>query len=201
MRFFPISLLLLVWACSSYPERNQFQLLETPGPSIINPYFSDPAKDYVYKADINLYKRSFSGILVVKKLEDQHHRLVFTTEMGNTIFDFSFTGNDFIVNHILDEVNKKVIINLLKKDFKTLIWESPSPLRTFIVGDEHIFEAEIDKLRNYYHSQNGRLDKIVRTNNGKEKVTFIFSAVDAEVVKNIHILHHNIKLSIQLKAI
>jgi hypothetical protein len=201
MRYLPISLLLLVWACASYPERNDFQPIETSGTSVTNPYFSDPEKDYVYKADIDLYRKTFSGILILKKLGVQHHRVVFTTEMGNTIFDFSFKGNDFIVNHILADINKKMVINLLKKDFRTLVTENPSVLNTFTSQDRFIFETKIDERKHYYHAIDGNLEKIVQTKNRKKRVSFIFSAVNAEVAKNIQILHHNIKLSIRLKAI
>ncbi|WP_422082327.1 hypothetical protein [Ulvibacterium sp.] len=201
MRYLPISLLLLVWACASYPERNDFQLVETSNATVTNPYFSNLDKDYVYKADIDLYKKTFSGILVLKKLGVRHHRVVFTTELGNTIFDFSFWDDDFIVNHILPEMNKKIVINLLKRDFRTLVTENVSILNTFTSQDEFIFETEIDERVNYYHTVAGNLEKIVQTKNRKKKVAFIFSAVHAEVAKNIQILHHNIKLSIRLKAI
>lgn len=201
MRYLPISLLLLVWACASYPERNDFQPIETSGTSVTNPYFSNPEKDYVYKADIDLYRKTFSGILILKKLGVQHHRVVFTTEMGNTIFDFSFKGNDFIVNHILADINKKMVINLLKKDFRTLTKENLSVLNTFTSQDRLIFETKIDERKHYYHTIDGNLEKIVQTKNRKKRVSFIFSAVNAEVAKNIQILHHNIKLSIRLKAI
>ncbi|WP_282159841.1 hypothetical protein [Ulvibacterium marinum] len=201
MRYLPISLLFLIWACASYPERNNFQSVETSGGSITNPYFSNPKKDYVYKADINLYKKNFSGILILKKLGVQHHRVVFTTELGNTIFDFSFRDGDFRVNHILSEMNKKMVINLLKKDFRTLVKENPSVLNRFASEDRFIFETEMAKGKNYYYTIDRKLEKIVQTKNGKKKVSFIFSSVDAEVAKNIQILHHNIKLSIRLKAI
>ncbi|RKN82405.1 hypothetical protein [Ulvibacterium marinum] len=201
MRYLPISLLFLIWACASYPERNNFQSMETSGGSITNPYFSNPKKDYVYKADINLYKKNFSGILILKKLGVQHHRVVFTTELGNTIFDFSFRDGDFRVNHILSEMNKKMVINLLKKDFRTLVTENPSVLNRFASEDRFIFETEMAKWKNYYYTIDRKLEKIVQTKNGKKKVSFIFSSVDAEVAKNIQILHHNIKLSIRLKAI
>lgn len=201
MRYLPISLLFLIWACASYPERNNFQSVETSNGSITNPYFSNPKKDYVYKADIDLYKKNFSGILVLKKLGVRHHRVVFTTELGNTIFDFSFSDDDFIVNHVLRDINKKIVINLLKKDFRTLITENPSVLNRFASEDRFIFETEMAKGKNYYFTIDRKLEKIVQTKNGKKKASFIFSAVDAEVAKNIQILHHNIKLSIRLKAI
>lgn len=201
MRYLPISLLFLIWACASYPERNNFQSVETSGGSITNPYFSNPKKDYVYKADINLYKKNFSGILILKKLGVRHHRIVFTTELGNTVFDFSFRDGDFRVNHILSEMNKKIVINLLKKDFRTLVTENPSVLNRFASQDRFIFETEMAKGKYYYYTIDRKLEKIVQTKNGKKKVSFIFSSVDAEVAKNIQILHHNIKLSIRLKAI
>lgn len=168
---------------------------------ITNPYFADTSKDYVYKADIDLYKRSFSGLFIVKKLGYDHHRLVFTTEMGNTIFDFSFEGKNFRINSILEDVDKKMIINILQKDFKILLQENAMVKNTYSSGDTVIFETAIDNEKYYYFTSDKQLRKIIFANNRKEKTAFIFSEINEGFAKKIQILHKNIKLSITLKAI
>ena len=90
MRILLTSLLFLFVGCASYPIKNGFTSTQTSVQAITNPYFSDSAKDYVYKAQIKAFDKNLGGILAIKKLGEAHHRLVFTTEMGNTIFDFTF---------------------------------------------------------------------------------------------------------------
>ena len=203
MRYLIISIALFLVSCGSYPKKSNFQTVEIVEKTIVNPYFSDSAKDYVYKADINLYKKKFSGIFIVKKTGKDQHRVVFTTEMGNKIFDFTYDKSDFKVNFILDKINKKVVVNVLRKDFKVLLKENPTIQSSFSSNDMAVFETEINKKKHYYHFDhpNGRLIKIVRTANGKEKVKFLFSEINDNIAKNIQILHENFQFRIRLKAI
>lgn len=201
MRYFLINIVLLLLSCGSYPKKNNFQATEKSEKTIRNPYFSDPAIDYVYKADIALYNKGFSGIFVAKKLGENHHRVVFTTEMGNKIFDFSFVGDNFTINQILPEMNKKMVVELLEKDFKTLLKENHSIEDSFSLSDNSIYKTSLNGTLYYYYNSNGYLEKIVRTKGSKSKVTYKFSHISDANAKNIQILHQGIKLSIVLKGI
>lgn len=201
MRYLLISIAIILVSCGTYSKRNNFKKSFSSTNIITNPYFSDTSKDYVYKADINLYKRSFSGLFIVKKLGYDHHRLVFTTKMGNTIFDFSFEGKNFRINSILEDMDKKIILNILQKDFKILLQKNAMVKNTYSLGDTIIFETTIDHGKYYYFNSGKQLRKIIFANNRKEKTAFIFSEINEGFAKNIQILHKAIKLSITLKAI
>lgn len=169
--------------------------------TITNSYFSDTAKDYIYKANIETFGNSFSGIFIVKKLGKNHHRIAFTTEMGNKIFDFTFQGEDFNVNHILKKLDKKILINVLRNDFKVLVKENPSVEKVFQKDLNSIYKTQVGNKK-YYHLLSGeKLEKIVRVGNGKEKVEFTFSEINDNIAQHIQILHNNIKLKISLKSI
>lgn len=201
MRYLLISFCFLFVGCVSYPKKNNFSKKEGSGVGVKNSYFSDKTQDYVYKANIDVYAKHFGGILIVKKIEEKNHRVVFTTEMGNKIFDFSFINNDFKVNYILDDFNKKILINILKKDFKVLIEETPLLTNTFSSNDDVIFETEINNIKHYYHSINNQISKIIRYRSGKEKVVFTFSKINDTIANLIKIDHRNLKLTINLKSI
>ena len=201
MRYLLISISVFLLSCGSYPKRHQFELSETTKDYSINPYFSDPAKDYVYKADISIFEKNFSGIFIVKKLGPDIHRVVFTTEMGNKIFDFSFLKNGFKVNYAVPDMNKKILIRILEKDFKALITENPLLKTSFKKNEETILECVIGDSKHYYYSKEQRLYKIVRVARGKEKVEFKFSEIDGNKATNIQILHKKFDLKILLKAI
>lgn len=193
--------LFLAAACGSYPKKQGFVPTVEISKERLNPYFSDTSKDYVYKAKIDAFQKSFGGIFVVKKLGHARHRIVFTTEMGNTIFDFEFQGENLKINRILPEMDKKLLINMLKRDFFALIHESPVQTADYSKATKAMVEAKLLSKKHYYLFENDQLKKIVKTGNGKEKVTFQFSGISDNIAGNIQLLHHNIELKIVLTAL
>lgn len=198
-RFLLISTCIFILGCKSYPKKNGFKTT-TFISDIHNPYFANPNQDYIYKASIEIYGNTFGGIFIVKKIGDHQHRIAFTTEMGNKIFDFSFDKDRFNVNYILEDFNKKILINILKKDFKVLITEHLNTTEMFTLYNETIKKTSIEK-KIYYYFESAEIQKIVRTNNGKEKVRFLFSEISDNIAQRIDIIHSNIKLKITLKSI
>lgn len=202
MRYLLSSTLLVVFiSCASYPKKRGFSELVLQQKTITNPYFSDTAKDYLYKANIEAFGNSYGGVFIVKKLGDEHHRIAFTTEMGNKIFDFTFHGEAFKVNHILKKMDKKILINVLKNDFRVLVKERPSVEKVFQKDSNSIYETRIGTKKYYHFSSEEKLQKVCRVGNGKEKVEFTFSEISDNIAKDIQILHKNFNLKIVLKAI
>lgn len=167
----------------------------------MNPYFSDISKDYVYKAKIDAFDKSFGGLFIVKKLEDNHHRIVFTTEMGNTIFDFSLFKNMLKVNRIPEQMDKKIVVRMLRNDFEALISETPIIKSAFTKDGETIFESELNKGKQYYFTDDQQLQKIERVGHGKVKTVILFSDIKDDKADYIKISHKNFDLMIELKAI
>ncbi|WP_179008961.1 hypothetical protein [Winogradskyella forsetii] len=197
MRYLLSSFFMFFIACGSYPKKQDFQLANTSISFVQNPYFSSETKDYVYKANISVYNRGFSGIFIVKKIGKSNHRIVFTTEMGNKIFDFSIVNDTFKVNFILDALDKALLKNVLKKDFKALIKEELPVVKSYLSQDTLIYETKLDNKKHFYFKSQ-KLDKIVRVGNGKEKVAFLFSEISDTIANQIKIEHSNIKLRIHL---
>lgn len=201
MRYLLISICFLLVSCGSYPKKQNFQSTNSVSKKIENPYFSDIIKDYVYKASIDVYDNSFGGLLIIKKITDKEHRVAFTTEMGNKLFDFSFTKDEFKVNYVLDELNKKVLINILKKDFKVLITENLHVSNSYSENNNRIFETSIFNKKHYYYFNRNQLTQVIKTKNRKEKVIFLFTDINNNIAEQISIKHNNIKLEIKLKSI
>lgn len=194
-----ISICLFMFGCASYPVKNNFETVAKSN-NIQNPYFANPDQDYVYKANIEIYDNMFGGIFIVKKLGEQNHRIVFTTEMGNKLFDFSFNKDHFKVNFILEDLNKKILINILKRDFKVLITENLNAIESYASDGQTITKSNLDK-KTYYYFTGENISKIIRANNRKEKVRFLFSEISDNIAQQIQIIHSNIKLNINLKSI
>ncbi len=200
MRYLIISCCFLILSCGSYSKKNQLTEQEVKKQFITNPYFSDANQDYVYKASIQVYDNSFGGLLIIKKIEDSNHRIVFTTEMGAKLFDFSIIETEFKVNYILDELNKKLLINLLKTDFKALVQEQNLVSKSFIKETIQIYQTAILGKKHFYYVSE-HLNQIIRTGYQKEKVHFLFTDISNNIANQITIKHHNIKLEINLKSI
>jgi hypothetical protein len=188
-------------SCGSYPKKQNFQLDNSISKNIENPYFSDASIDYIYKASIDVYDKHFGGLLIIKKIKNNTHRVAFTTEMGNKLFDFTFTEDNFKVNFILEELNKKILINMLKKDFKVLVTENLIVTNRFIETKNDIFETIIYNKKHYYYFNKKQLTQVIRTKNGKENIQFLFTEINDNFADQIEIKHHNIKLEIKLKSI
>jgi hypothetical protein len=191
----------LCFSCASYPKKKEFAEIDSTTGTFANPYFSDSDKDYVYKANIEAFGNSFGGIFIVKKLGHKHHRIAFTTELGTKIFDFSFKDDDFKINHILKELDKKILINILKTDFRVLVKEDSTIEKAFSSKESMLYQTDIDRKLYFFFMQQGQLHKIIKVKNGKGAVEFLFSEINDDIAKNIQIIHQNLRLSIHLKSI
>ncbi|WP_310992927.1 hypothetical protein [Aequorivita marina] len=167
-----------------------------------NPYFSNPTIDYVYKAKIQLYRKNFGGILILKKLGPKNHRIVFTTEFGSKLFDFQFEGDSFTKHFVVKDLDKKFIINTLRKDFKLLITERAKVSAVYLKDNQRLYKTQSDGSFNFYFLDDEAevLQKIVNTSKTKEKVEIGFNTYEKkDIADRICIKHHNIKLTIELE--
>lgn len=200
MRYLLSSFCLLFIACGSYSKKHDFQIVKSLNSHIRNSYFSDETKDYVYKANITVYDNDFSGIFIVKKIDEANYRIVFTTEIGNKVFNFSFINDTFKVNNIIEDMNKALLINILKKDFSALVKEKLPVIKSYSLQDTLVYETVILNKKHFYFKTQ-QLNKIIRVANGKEKVVFLFSEIKDTIAHQINVRHSNIKLNINLKLI
>ena len=183
MRYLPISILfLLITSCSLQTTKNLI-VIDASKIEVENPYFSNTNSDYVYKAKIDIYGKNFGGILIIKKTEDNSHRVVFMTEFGNKLFDFLFENDRVIKNFIIEELDKKFIVNTLQNDFKLLVSQKNKVASQYDSGQEDIYKTIDDKQFNFYfiNKKSSILDKIVSTSKTKEKVEVLFSNIESEI--------------------
>ncbi|WP_394774490.1 hypothetical protein [Flavobacterium sp.] len=163
------------------------------------PYFSDSKKDYVYKTNITVYGNEISGIFIAKKINDTIHRIVFTTEFGNKLLDFEISDTSFKVNSIVSELDRKILINTLKEDFRLLLKKEYLIDEQFENDSADIYKSKDEKRDNYlFISKKGqKLEKVVHSSKTKEKFTLTFSSENNIFAEKIEIVHQNIKLKIE----
>ena len=150
MRYLLISFLFFSLSSCSLKTTKDLLKVDVSKNMIGNTYFSDVNKDYVYKAKIEVYANNFGGILIIKKISESKHRVVFTTEFGNKLFDFLYEDDDFTINYIVEELDKKMIINTLQKDFKLLISERQKVINQYQSEYFEVYQTSDSNKNNFY---------------------------------------------------
>jgi len=74
-----------------------------------------------YRTSVELAGREFGGTLIIKRMNDQSTRAVFTGDAGITFFDMGFNGDDFKVYYINNQLNRKAVIRQLQNDIKLIL--------------------------------------------------------------------------------
>ena len=132
----------------------------------------------IYKTGVNAYGHYLSGLLIIKSFPDENYRILFTTEMGVKLFDFEFKGDEFVVHHCIDKLNRKPVLNLLKKDFALMLARHISHKKGKLQQKEtdRVFVLKQEKEFIFYTiNPQGIIERIeTLSNKGKEKTLLTF---------------------------
>lgn len=152
---------------------------------------------------MEVYGNDISGIVIIKKLSNDAHRVVMTTDFGNKMIDFEISQSDFKLNYVLPDLDKKMVINFLKNDFRILLKHRYPVLETFENTDSRIFTSKDDKNLTYlfFDKNSDLLKNMVIAENNKEKINISFDAKKHIFADNIDIQHKDIKIKIKLTQI
>ncbi|MBW8522391.1 hypothetical protein K0U91_07885 [Chryseobacterium chendengshani] len=189
---------LLFTSCKTY-KLADVQSVSNSKKIVENLFFSSK-EDYVYKCQMDIYKNHVSGILIIKKITETTHRVVMTSDFGNKMIDFEISENDFKLNYVLADLDKKMVINFLKNDFQELLRQKYPVAESFENDDSDIFLSKIDKKTYYlyYTKVYHQLKKIVCTKNEKEKIDFTFASKKPTFAETINLEHKDFKITIKL---
>lgn len=193
------SLFFLLISCKSYVPLNA-ELIESELTVVENNYFSDPVKDYVYRAKIEAYGNEFGGIFILKKIEDDLHRIVLTTDFGFKMLDVSVSQYTFKINFIMEQLDRKIILKTLEQDFKTLLKPNFEVNETYETSRFLIYKAK-EGNRNYFifkNKETKQLEKILQTTRTKKKVSFGFEGKNNTFADSITVNHKDLNLNIYL---
>lgn len=190
--------LLLVVSCKTY-QLSDVKSVSTTEKTVENLYFSS-TEDYVYKCQMDIYKNHVSGILIIKKLNETTHRVVLTSDFGNKLIDFEISDNNFKLNYVLPDLDKKIVINFLKNDFQQLLKKQYPVSESFENESSKIYLSRIDNKGYYlfFNKKNGLLKQIIYTKNNKEKIDFTFGAKKHIFADSLNLQHKDFKINIKL---
>ncbi len=92
------------------------------GDATIVPDVVDTVADtQIFELQMNYRENEFSGMLLLKKLGDDHYRFVLTSHFGLTVFDLEVDKRSYKVHYCLQPLNRKRALYLLRNDFSILL--------------------------------------------------------------------------------
>jgi len=203
MKSLLLSSLILISSCASYTKsfKEKERTVEIYSPGYLKNF-----KEKSFKISIDAFGNHFGGILVAKKLDNNHYRFALINEFGGKLMDFELKNNEFQLNYAIEQLNRKIIINLLKKDFLLLFSEQNRIDHEFDNQSFIILESSIPNLKQpvyYYLNPETEKPESIILAGKKEKVKITFtessnSVPDAEVTHGklpikiyLHLLENN----------
>lgn len=198
LQIFLYSLVFTIISCKSFSLQDA-KPVATDKKVVENLYFSSK-EDYVYKTQLDIYKNHISGILIIKKIAENTHRVVLTSDFGNKMIDFEISETQFKLNYVLPDLDKKMVINFLKNDFRELLRKTYPVKESFENSSSKIYVSELEKSRYYlyYDKETSLLKELNYTKNNKEKIDFRFDAKKHIFADSLNLQHKDFKINIKL---
>ncbi|WP_353117833.1 hypothetical protein [Myroides odoratus] len=188
----------LLFSCKSYhgPVANKEDY--TKGTyTVVNNYFATIGEEHIFRAHIQIFKKEVSGLLVVKRMDEHVHRVVLTSDFGNTLFDFSiYKDKPYTVNYVMPDLDKKLILNFLAKDFSYLVEDTYALTGKATQGNTTVYSGTYKKKKAFVVvNQQEDVTTVIAANARKPKIVFNYATKEGEVLE---IKHENFPLEIQL---
>ncbi len=195
---------LFISGCAIGHYNQLLPLTDTAVPPAITPLFGNHFNSFLFKTNIALYNKKFSGLLITKQLEPNDYRVIFTTELGMKLFDFEFTDTAFTLHYCVPQFKRPALISTIQKDIEIILMTKL---------EKRIVPHWADKQNNYlihqlndglysnyyfYEKKSNRLVKIEHAKRNRKKTTFTMDNYTSGIPASIKIQHHDVTLKIEL---
>lgn len=163
------------------------------------PFLEQSEDGLVYNAGFQYKDHYFSGILVIKSIENAQ-QVVMLSKMGPSILDFIIYNNGEVVwNKKVEAIDKPIFDKALIRDFRTLLLTPLyDPVKIKWVGDHKLKVKKHEKV--VITTNNDRVN--ASENRGVINLfkTFVtYAYIDADAIPDeICLTHRNLKLKIEL---
>ena len=135
-------------------------------------------------------------------MPDSSVRTIFTNQTGATFFDFEFRGKNFKVIYCIKQLDKKAVIQQLRKDFELpLFLFDKKTAEQFTLTNEMYHRFNSGKEFSYYitDSNCANLKRIECSSKNKKKTIVTFSPYKNDFPDSIFIEHQLYNFTISLK--
>lgn len=192
-----ISLIFLSTSCKHLKVDGE--RVEVDGNVFEVPYFNEDDKDYLYSAKIIAYGNEMSGLLVIKKIGHEHKRLALLTDFGNTLLDMEFVNEEIKINYVVEDLDRKLILNQLKKNFQLLLHSKYLLKQRYKIDEGEVLTSEFQKKHVFLHvSEKGYLKKLIQAGTFKKKAEINYSG-ENKTAELIHFTSNKLPLEVILR--
>ncbi|CAN5456676.1 hypothetical protein BH10BAC1_BH10BAC1_20820 [soil metagenome] len=197
---------ILLSACS-FGHYNRLEEVKSGSPTPLSPLFGENFNSFLFKTNITIYGKDFSGLLVTKQMSPKDYRVIFTTELGMKLFDFEFKDTAFTLHYCVPQFNKPKLLKVIQHDIETLLMNDITGKKGTEYADKQglysVQKIQLEKLQNYYFIEktSNHIVKIEQAKKRRKKTTFTLSKYENDFPGNIFIRHHDIKLKIELNLL
>jgi len=160
----------------------------------------------LYNTTVDVTGNHLSGLLLVKKMSDSSTRMVFSSEMGLSFFDFEFRPDGgFKVYSIIKKMNRKAVIKTLRHDFELVLMNrlDSTNATTRSHNGKMYFIFPQEKGYNYYVTtpDGSQLLRMERASNKKVIVEAVMKNYKNGIPDSIGLSHKTFEFNIGLKRI
>lgn len=119
-RFFILAALaVFLNSCGSLPCRHCYERFPGEKQKVVKPF--SQVDTVTYKVALNLYSMYFSGLLVIKKVEDDHHKMALISETGFKLFDMEVKDGKAEILNVFAELDRSMVKRTFKEDLVALV--------------------------------------------------------------------------------
>lgn len=159
----------------------------------------------LYRAQIDVVGKHLSGLLFFKNLPDGSYRVVFTNEMGLNFFDFHFADHTFEVIHCIEQLNRKPVINQLRKDINFFLMSDLDyeKGKAFQKGNQKYYSFSSGKETTMYITDvnTKALSRIENASARRQKVAVSITKLVSGMPDSVFVDHKLFPFTISLKQI
>lgn len=159
----------------------------------------------LYNTQVDVTSHHLSGLLLMKNMNKDTTRVVFTSEMGLKYFDFEFTAVSFKVIYCMKKLNKKIVINQLKKNFSLILMNKNNMNAYQLIKTDSVKYYKLDgrKEQTYYITDTNctHILGIETADDDKKKIIIKLNNEKSGMAEDIVINYQTFKFDIHLKQI
>ncbi len=199
--FLFISLLLTITACSSaYDHLRKSEVVLCPVSTFkpVIPYA-------LYATSVDVLNKHLSGLLAVKSVPDSSIYTVFQSEMGLTYFEFEWERNGtFHARNVINKMNKKSVINALRKDFELMLMNNLDTSNVTTFYDQQELYTRYQKGSGFvYRVTDSTCTSLKRMESASKRKTIVEMNMfnTSGIPDSVFISHKNFKFNISLRKI
>ncbi|KXX71687.1 hypothetical protein [Flammeovirga sp. SJP92] len=150
-------LLIGILSSCTYYHKSSFSKLENCDEELLSETLEQPVTR-LFKSKIYFYDKYYTGLLVVKSLNETEKQVVLVTEIGVKLLDMTITEKGYTTNFVIPPLDKKIVLNHLWKDFSEVFYDVDFDSQNMVV--KKCWEREDDIL--------------LKVKKGRKKYYFLF---------------------------